>query len=449
MCAARIRFIRIYHQFTEAECKLIRALLLHNNGKVFLPSLKQFYCAANRQDSPLVASFDLPSIDILHLMQLRVHQAVLYHTGPLQVTPFLRTLVVDRAWPHIDDVKLPIVDITLGLFKHLRCFKTYYGQVGPSELKRLEISPILEELDLHVIGFESWRSPLHLPKIQRLCLTGTPGNISALISHLHAPLLTHFEAFIKAKCYTNVAQCIRGISSTLFRATLRSLKLRISILPIGSARKDEILKRSTTTLSSLLGPSFSMAKLEVLALEGPTIAPYYITTTHHDISTVAQGLKHLRSISLTDIMYLYEPRSLQLTPDRVVRLLGSTRCIALVTVLQHITCYCPQLVELELDKLHIEVPQSVDLQLPTQTSDDGHALSAASSAANHPLRLLSLRYLNTGRYRFTDPVVIAEYLNRLFPYLDLVHMRRETPISHIKGGWNAVLDGLAARRRRR
>ena len=192
-----------------------------------------------------------------------------------------------------------------------------------------------------------------------------------------------------------------------------------------------------------------MAKLEVLALEGPTIAPYYITTTHHDISTVAQGLKHLRSISLTDIMYLYEPRSLQLTPDRVVRLLGSTRCIALVTVLQHITCYCPQLVELELDKLHIEVPQSADLPLPTQTSDDGHALSAASSAANHPLRLLSLRYLNTGRYRFTDPVVIAEYLNRLFPYLDLVHMRRETPISHIKGGWNAVLDGLAARRRRR
>ena len=53
-----------------------------------------------------------------------------------------------------------------------------------------------------------------------------------------------------------------------------------------------------------------MVKLEFLALEGPTIAPYYITTTHHDISTVAQGLKHLRSISLTDIMYLYEPRSL-------------------------------------------------------------------------------------------------------------------------------------------
>ena len=353
------------------------------------------------------------------------------------------------------NANVPIVQAPLG-FQYLHSFEANYFEFNPLDLQRLGNSLTLGELQLDIAGFEFSNTKIDLPRIQTLCPSGQVEDITALVTRLQAPVLVDFRTIIKFQRLqvAPVIQCIRRISESSFGARLCSLEITIDFLnkTENPATNQASADNDVILLSSVLQPCFSMPVLEDLQFFGSVFHPCpCIIVTDDDMPAVARGLKHIRRLTIGRTIYLHEPFPPQITRDYVERqLVESARCAPDVTILQHFALHCPRLVALNLDNLNINVPRA-SLSLPQQLNDNRHPFVRTPSA-QHPLRALDIwRLAQDGRVDSddeedgVDAVAVAEYLDVLFPHLDIRHMQ----MFSFENTWHAVLNQIAARQRSR
>ncbi|RPD60833.1 hypothetical protein L227DRAFT_610922 [Lentinus tigrinus ALCF2SS1-6] len=227
--------------------------------------------------------------------------------------------------------------------------------------------------------------PIDAPQLQSLESKGSVVDMTALLSHLHAPALTAFE-FEDGSFELTPDHMLHlcTVVSTRFPRTLKSLSLALQ-----TPSKTELRVNAVVNLiRDILHPVLNMKQLERLSF---VYLHYQVPITalmDEDIELLAQKLPNLRFLELFyDDDYIYDGWQ----PLTAMSLL-------------YLAQRCPH-----LEELHIQVIETdlQDLVIPA---------SAPTPANDHPLRMLAIRdlYFEDG---LEENDGLKQLLDRVFPNL--------------------------------
>ncbi|KAI0656238.1 hypothetical protein C8Q70DRAFT_922042 [Cubamyces menziesii] len=425
--------------YGEAELALIRAIVHHNGGATFLPSLNILawrHAITTDMTLLMVVSPSLQSLELSTARSIPRPNGMLpppndytpsepLFVGLPAAAPYLRRLVISGrqlpstiVYPHI-----------VG-FTRLRELNLYNDlcAVRPADLCLiLEAFPDLELLSTQVKDFSNPARAASSTSLRELRLNGTPADLAGLLSPsgLDAPFLASLSLNIDGVAYTASHQhCLEALSLANFAPTLRTLVLA-TVVRDEPVPTDVSLEHYTT----LVGPLMRLAHLEDVELR---ILNTWLNLADEDVLAIARAWRRLQRLILS-----YIPTDS--VPD--------------MTVLRHFAAHCPDLRELVLTK--VRIPPALDVPAPAIAETVNSARSAAKTATAgpekgtgmHPLRKLDLRLTFATR----DPIntlEVARFIDALFPRLE-VAATRSGRITVFTAAWEKIEAEIRRMRTRR
>ena len=358
----------------------------------------------------------------------------------LQGAPLLRVLVIK--W---DDqyVNIPVTRI-LSSFRWLRHIELECKQLDPSDFERLGNSQSIEYIRCKITGFTNYPTEIKLPSTKTLKVVGHFEDILGFVASVEAPLLTEFLVAIRIPSLAPILQCVQRIRSSSLSANLYTLHLEI--------RYDGVtIIGHPVSLSSLLEPYYTLKTLQNLSIQGSN--PTTVIMTDDDLDIVARKFRRLRSLSISDVVFLSHPLPPEWSEDvhnmltLMVHGKPGVGC-GPITILRHFALHCPHLIKLSLNCVSVSTEgQDPDLRLHSANWRD-----SVGAALGHPLRDLNLTRPPWYNYRWDPsigPMDVGEYLDTLFPELDTVTLREHWPTTWAAGMWGKAVDEIVVRQRGR
>lgn len=421
-CGSRIRFLDVHnvHNVVRDE-KFLGQLLRWSNGANFLPAVQSI-----RWDERPTTDGLLLRLATASLMRLEI--LVSGDTLATQMDNLLRRLP-DSA-PYICELTIswycwpsrPFPAEAVGANAELRHLFIGDPALSPKDLAPLLMLPKLEILCCRLKDFQTCSEPLDAsPALKTLRLTGTCGDLAALISHLSSPMLTHIGLEIQEShsetrhdSYAQRDMLSKEIAnrSPASFPVLRSLQIRCwswATTGVGDNISMSIplvqgggpLGLYTEVLQPLLG------HLHLMSLCVEYHSPPALLTDD-DILRLAQAMPMLQSLTLTSCN---RDRTQPVYPTPLA--------------LHHLAEHCPHLTFLNIQ---LDYTPSV---VWSCTSQPGPMQPVA-----HRLRTLILA-LTVEVMRC--PHVLAQLVDRIFPYLDV-----DSCCEDLEYEWKALWDEVCA-----
>lgn len=347
-------------------------LVRRNNGMPLLPHLQRLryimaspsetllYTLASQSLRHLVISF--PSMDAGRASAI----SLLIHDISPQITN-LETIELDS----IGRSHFPLLFIRA--CPKLRVVSIYGNEMYPRLLQSLSVLSDLTELDI-IAGTdeEELSSVGGFPCLRKLSVMGRPSRIAAILSAISSPVLQDFtlefhgEIDIPPEEYTT---CMAVVSAK-FASNLRIIRVKSNEMNLVT------LTKQLLPFMKLVKPLLDVRNLELVEFEpcGNSCLPLTIDDIY-DIADAWPSLRELRMV--------WFDLALGVFPDALV----------------HLAQKCPLLHTLNMPDVHTK-----DI---TPSLDDLPVLS-------HPLRRL---HIAGGSY--SDPSVLAQLVDRLFPEIDV------------------------------
>ncbi|KAI9068829.1 hypothetical protein FKP32DRAFT_109788 [Trametes sanguinea] len=422
----------------EAELALIRAILLYNGGKTFLPTLHTLSWRHNFPPDTTLLSFVSPYLKGLELSTTRSRQFSPFgyastpapdndytQSEPLfaglpAASPNLSRLVVSSR--HLPgSVLLPHLPRFLRM-RELLLFGSLCSLAPSDVLGILEAMPELEVLSAPLRDYDMPEHAASTTSLQDLRVNGAARDLAGFLSRgLHAPSLHTLMITIDGNTYTASHQhCITALSNLRFASSLRKLRL------ITQTYDDETQAQLPIPFyPTVIQPLSALRHLEALDLR---ILNTLFRVSEEDLLAVAQAWPRLRSLALA-----YVPVS-TVPPLRALR---------------HFAEHCPDLRELTLTKLDLSEIANLEDHVPT----------TLASRPPHPLQQLELRVTWGVTPAVDDKAAkdIARFLDALFPNIELQDQdKREEPglgsfmsIKSFFVSWERIMNEIRALRSER
>ena len=302
---------------------------------------------------------------------------------------------------------------------------------SPKDLRTLFSILQLESLRISVRGImpleveEGYESP----SLRALHCTGSCSDVTWVLSHLNAPFLRDLSLWTDetqaAYHFEHHQSLLALVATATFVESLRALKYKSRLL--GPYRTDEDCVPSdeeivhmqipARPLSELLKPLFPAAQSGRLALEKLDIEYYWpIDITDGDIERLAYAFGNtLKSLRLNPkrpfVCHPHTPKS-------------PTHMRALRSLAEH----CPHLERLQFDPQY-DFVRMRDYLRNGYPSEEIAAERAAGARSCLRMLLLDMMADEKGKH----PIVLAQFLHRLFPRLDVEASDREFTKSHEPG----------------
>ncbi|TBU25008.1 hypothetical protein BD311DRAFT_765347 [Dichomitus squalens] len=368
-----------------AETGLITSLIRRNHGHTFLPALRSAEWDEYPETRGALFSLVPPSLDTLDLTlhssmrQKDIESFVLQLSGVIHGIHTLRMATAQN-----------VSVVGLAYPPHLRhlSLDPYRILVDPAELQTLLSHLRLESLSVHISECHSWSAPVQVGKtLRKLSIEGGCLDLTAFVSHVHAPNLCELELFTKGAidqmlyepaAHRQLSAAIAG--NPRLARTLRSLTLEYSthLSPLLLGKTGPPVALFPDVLEPLV-PGLA-SSLETLVVKYCHEAAIF---TDDDVLCLAQACRTLKHLTLS-----LGARERELTV--------STK-LPTITALYHIAKYCTLLIALDIE-----------------IDDDDAKPVSPSWVADHPLRMLRLAVRS-----FTSPACdhleLERQVYRIFP----------------------------------